>query len=103
MSERLHMPSPGGAASRAPYGPACATLRANRDAGCICRPARVRVRPEQWHRMSRARRAARCAIVGQAHPVNGILMSTSVARLTTPQGPGYATRPDLTPIALGEF
>jgi hypothetical protein len=45
----------------------------------------------------------RCAIVGQAHSVKGILMSTSAARLTTPQGPGYATRRDLTPIALVGF
>ena len=44
----------------------------------------------------------RCAIVGQA-PVKGILMSTSAAQLTTPQGPGYATRRDLTPIVLVGF
>jgi len=43
------------------------------------------------------------APVGQAHPVKGILMSTSVAQLTTPQGPGYATRRDLTPIVLVGF
>jgi hypothetical protein len=30
-------------------------------------------------------------------------MSTSVARLTIPEGPGYATRRDLTPIALAGF
>jgi hypothetical protein len=40
---------------------------------------------------------------GRPAPVKGILMSTSVARLTTPEGPGYATRRDLTPVALVSF
>ena len=40
---------------------------------------------------------------GRPAPVKRILMSTSVARLTTPEGPGYATRRGLTPVALVSF
>ena len=59
--------------------------------------------PSPCGAISRARWARRCAIVGQAHPVKGILMSTSVARLTSPEGPGYDAPRNLTPIAMVGF